>query len=417
MIDNVVGGTSVDECDPVDLPVAKAILPDGWVSAEVGLVFRRSRLPGEADFIDTASADSFPASDAPTWATGRARWSKPTSETPLAPGEATMDTRYANIATNILIPLDGSDPASRAIDFAVTIGGPAATYTLLHVAPDEPLVRDATDATTGQDLTQSHATAALLAGSERLRAIAPDANQESVLRTGDPARIIVKEATARSASLIAMASRGRESADEQTFGSTVDRVVRTSSVPVLVVRDRAAEILGPRISRIVVPLDGSQRAEQAIPIAGRLARRLGVPVKLVTVVDPKRSFPPALAYEAVQTGAFFQEILAGLQHEFGFMENRVVKTLNRTGVEADAVLLNGPTISAIVDETAPGDLLVMTSHGQGTGRHWLLGSVSEKMIRETRLPIVLLRSRPEPDVTVLAVDESLGLQALANDYR
>jgi nucleotide-binding universal stress UspA family protein len=98
-----------------------------------------------------------------------------------------------------------------------------------------------------------------------------------------------------------------------------------------------------------------------------------------------------------------------MRHELAFMLNRAVKTLQRAGVETDAALMYGPTIQSIVDQTAPGDLMVMTSHGQGVGSHWLLGSISEKLLREARLPIVLLRSQPEPDVTVLALDESLGL--------
>ena len=320
-----------------------------------------------------------------------------------------MGPQQADIATNILIPLDGSAPSSRAIDFAAEIGGPNAAYALLHVAPGEPLVRDVFELAADQSPVQDHAAAALQAGSDRLRSVLPGATQETVLRAGDPARTIVKEAKSRAASLIVMASRGRESIDEHSFGSTVDRVVRTSSVPVLVVRERAGEILGPTILRIVVPLDGSLRAAQAIPVAGRLARQLGVPVKVVTVVDPKRSFPPSLAYDAAQTGAFFEEILAGMQHELAAIQNQAIKALRRAGVEADAVLLYGPTVPSIIDETAPGDLMVMTSHGQGIGRHWLLGSISDKLLREARLPIVLLRSQPEPDVTVLAVDEPLGL--------
>ncbi len=328
-----------------------------------------------------------------------------------------MGERQADIATNILIPLDGSEPSSRAIDFAAEIGGPSAAYTLLHVTPTEPLVRDRFEHPPDQPPAQDFGAAALLAGLDRLRVLLPEASQEIVSRAGDPARTIVKEAKSRAASLIVMASRGRESTDEQCFGSTVDRVVRTANLPVLVVRDRAGEFLGPTILRIVVPLDGSLRAAQAIPVAGRMARQLGVPVKLVTVVDPKRSFPPALAYDAVQTGAYFEEILAGLRHELAFMQNRAIKRLRRTGVEADAVLLYGPTVRAIVEETAPGDLMVMTSHGLGVGRHWLLGSISEKLLREARLPIVLLRSQPEPEITVLAIDESLGLAPATADYR
>ena len=89
---------------------------------------------------------------------------------------------------------------------------------------------------------------------------------------------------------------------------------------------------------ILIPLDGSLRAAQAIPVAGRLARRLGLPIKFVTVIDPKRSFPPAFSYDAAQTGVYFEELLAGMRHELAFMLNRAVKTMRRSGVEADSNL-------------------------------------------------------------------------------
>lgn len=75
----------MEECDPHHLPVAKAILPDGRDYVESSVVSPRPRFLGEADFIDRASDDSFPASDAPTWATGRARWREATLVTPDTP--------------------------------------------------------------------------------------------------------------------------------------------------------------------------------------------------------------------------------------------------------------------------------------------------------------------------------------------
>ncbi len=78
-------GANVDTGHPADLPAAKGEPPAEWDSAENGLVLRRSRLPREADFIDTASDDSFPASDAPTWATGRARCREAPEATPDTP--------------------------------------------------------------------------------------------------------------------------------------------------------------------------------------------------------------------------------------------------------------------------------------------------------------------------------------------
>jgi nucleotide-binding universal stress UspA family protein len=323
-----------------------------------------------------------------------------------------MDSRQAGIAASILIPLDGVDPASPAIDYAAAIGGPDATYTLLHVSPEDLPDRDGRTFAADRIAARADAAAALRDGGERLCERLPMARQAWVLRVGDPAKTIVREAKATGAGLIVMASRGRQSADDATLGSTADRVVRASSVPVLVVRGRADGLEGSAFQRLIVPLDGSLRAEQAVPVAGILARQLGIPVKLVTVIDPKRSFPPTLSYAAAQTGAYFHEVLAGMQRELACRQDRAIAALRRAGVAVDAVLLYGPTVPSIIGETESGDLMVMTSHGLGTERRWLLGSVSEQLLREARLPIVLLRSRPEPDGVVLTVDESFGLEPM-----
>lgn len=333
-----------------------------------------------------------------------------------------METPNAHAMNTMLIPLDGSDAANRAIDFAVTIGGPTATYVLLHVLPPELDLRNVTGEVVLstdriQKMNRDVATTSLEAGSVLLRTAAPGASIETVTRTGDPALSIVKEARHRGADFIVMASQGRESSSEASFGSTADRVVRTSTIPVLVVRARAGDVLGPRITRIVVPLDGSRRAAQAVPVAGRLAQRLGVAVRIITVIDPTRSFPRSMSYEAAQSGAFFEEILSGMRYELQCVQDEAEKIVRNTGVDVDSVLLYGKTVPEIIDATAPGDLIVMTSHGLGVGKHWMLGSVSEKLLREARLPIALLRSQPEPDVVVYGLDSTLGLEPMGHGRR
>lgn len=326
-----------------------------------------------------------------------------------------MNTQVSESPTRILVPLDGSEFAQRAIGFAVTIGGPNATYLFLHVLPEATEIRGAEgetilSTTQVEELTQDQAAASLAIGRAMLLQVAPDADVETVIRTGDAASLIVNEAQTQGASFIVMASRGRDSKDDADYGSTVDRVVRTSSIPVLVVREGAGDVLGPQVTRIVVPLDGSVRASQAVPVAGRLAKRLGIPVLVITAIDPTRSFPPSLAYEAAQSGAFFEEIVAGMQYELQCVQDQAVRSLTQAGVAADSMLLYGPTIESIIDETSPGDLVVMTSHGRGGSTTWMLGSISEKLLRQARLPIVVLRSQPVPEVTALAVDEAYGLQ-------
>lgn len=330
-----------------------------------------------------------------------------------------MDASAPRSACRILIPLDGSEPSNRAITAALTIGGPEATYILLHVLEETIPVRGPWSQTTPAipivERDYRRSATSLAAGGVALRRAAPFARLETMMRVGDPARTIVTEARSKRADLIVMISQGRETPAEEEAGSTADRVVRASTVPVLVLRDGAEEELSEPLSRIVVPLDGSRRAGQALPVASHLARTLGVPVRLVTVIDPASSFPPTLAYEAAQTGAFFEEVAARLRYELQTIQDRAVRALRRGGVAADGVLIFGPTVPCIVEQAAPGTLLVMTTHGCGGSGHWLMGSVAEALLRDAHLPIVVVRSRREPDVVTFALDEGLGLKAIGTD--
>lgn len=64
--------------------------------------------------------------------------------------------------------------------------------------------------------------------------------------------------------------------------------------------------------------------------------------------------------------------------------------LRSEGVDASGGVLNGSPFFAISEATQPGDLLVLTSHGRGGVRRWLLGSVAEKLVREADAPVLLV---------------------------
>jgi nucleotide-binding universal stress UspA family protein len=64
--------------------------------------------------------------------------------------------------------------------------------------------------------------------------------------------------------------------------------------------------------------------------------------------------------------------------------------LKDEGIAASGAVLNGSPFFAISDATKPGDLIVLTSHGRGGVRRWLLGSVAEKLVREGPVPVLLV---------------------------
>ncbi|HLJ32453.1 MAG TPA: universal stress protein [Ktedonobacteraceae bacterium] len=142
--------------------------------------------------------------------------------------------------------------------------------------------------------------------------------------------------------------------------------------------------------RIIVPLDGSGRAERAIPIAARLARVSGGSIFLVRVVSTEAASLPsvpgrplliqtvgetdrALA-ESYLTGIASSDLLAGIE-----VHNEVP-----TGLIA-------PSILAIASDKQA-DIVVICSHGYtGVTRWWMMGSVAAKVARYARTPVLVLR--------------------------
>lgn len=140
-----------------------------------------------------------------------------------------------------------------------------------------------------------------------------------------------------------------------------------------------------RIGRIVVPLDGSETAEAALPMARSLADGLGASVELVHV-------------HGVTYGGGRDPIEADvLQKARGYLEEKARELAGTSALSVDTALREGPVAPAIMEglgDRADG-IVVMTTHGRsGFSRFWL-GSVAERLVRSSPWPVLLVRPRPE----------------------
>ncbi len=297
----------------------------------------------------------------------------------------------------VLTPIDGSELALGAVPLAATLAGPAGTVMLLRVIP--PHARQNTQGTAGDEGAQaieqawtSAAEAELDEAAHSLETL--DVDVKRLVVTGEPDEEIVAAAARHGADLIAMASRGRGAIGRAIFGSVADHVARTATVPVLIVRAATEETGKPvAIARLVVPHDGSEVAARALPVASDLARRLGIPVHVVRAVDPVTSMPmgrgvygTAPMVSAEITDRVWQEAEA----EAKATVTEATAHLKDEGIVASGAVLNGSPFFAISDATQPGDLIVLTSHGRGGVRRWLLGRVAEKLVREAPVPVLLV---------------------------
>jgi nucleotide-binding universal stress UspA family protein len=207
---------------------------------------------------------------------------------------------------------------------------------------------------------------------------------------GNPAVEILRVAAEQGVELIAMTTHGRGALGRWVFGSVADRVARSSPVPVLLVRPSEGEPRSVTIGRLVVPLDGSALAEEALPTARALATRLGVPIHLITVIDVMRLIPSELGPVVAFDAGVYEETLSQLDASAAALLAAVSEDLEREGLHTSSEVAHGSPFMTIAEAVDDGDLLVMTSHGRSGVQRWLLGSVAEKLVREAPVPVVLV---------------------------
>lgn len=121
------------------------------------------------------------------------------------------------------------------------------------------------------------------------------------------------------------------------------------------------------IRRVLVPLDGSDISEQAVRLAAKVARRTGASLRIVHVrepVDDRATYP--------------EELLAAPELE---------------GTDAHAAVLAGDVRQALMQDALEwdADLIVMTSRGRGGLKRAILGSVADELVRQSRIPVLLVR--------------------------
>lgn len=194
-------------------------------------------------------------------------------------------------------------------------------------------------------------------------------------------------------------------------GSPIVQNLMTSRAPVLVTRySRGGTVSDPRVKRIVVPLDGSAIAGQAVPIASHVARMLRVPVRFVMVIDPSRVIPPAYAYDPEAWG-----MIEELRQTSHWALSQAETAMRRDGVIASSDLLFGSINASLAVSIGEGDLVVMTTHGPD--RHGLRyrDSVAMRTLVTVPQPMLIMRAEPESPVVVDAYQACSWAEPLQRD--
>jgi nucleotide-binding universal stress UspA family protein len=152
--------------------------------------------------------------------------------------------------------------------------------------------------------------------------------------------------------------------------------------------------------RIVVPLDGSPLAEQAVPAAEELSRLTGAPlhvVRITAVVKPGQ-FGVFTALEA----AAYAEVVSTDDAESAAYLDEMRTRLSARGLTVTTELGRGDPARELIALMRPDDVIVMATHGRGGVGRALIGSVADEVVRRSSVPILLVRAtgenerRPQP---------------------
>ncbi len=248
----------------------------------------------------------------------------------------------------ILLPLDGSKLAEAALPYAEAMAR-AMGNTLHLLAVVEPeqgglfvldrAIREQLDCEQSQGMTEYLAT---IARGCRERGV--DVDTETVV--GHPVEKINTAADRIAASMVVMATHGRGGLQRAFLGSVADKVMRTASLPTLLVSSDEQHSVQQKVQpvtlrRIAVPLDGSPLAEAALSIAGSLAAAAGAPILLVRV----QSFPLAstMVYPYMpDLGAIEADLDREAQQYLEGLRPRLP-----AGVTTDVAVLRGIPVAAL----------------------------------------------------------------------
>ena len=298
--------------------------------------------------------------------------------------------------TRILIPLDGSKTAEQVLPYARTLANK------LKAAVELMGVIDIVEFAVHISAERARYLEKMIEQEERssmdyLKGIAatfPGLGVNCVIEKGRAAEAIIDRAAADKGTLIAMATHGRSGIDRWVLGSVAEKVLRATNNPLLLVKGakQAASGEQARLTSVIVPLDGSELAESVLPAVTELAKKLDLEIILFRAFNiPYSLYAGADGYYALN----FDQLITEIKDDANAYLEKKTEELKRNGVEKISFLVKeGLSADEIISfgRQTPDNLIAMCTHGRSGVKRWVLGSVTENVVRHCGDPVLVIRA-------------------------
>ena len=142
---------------------------------------------------------------------------------------------------------------------------------------------------------------------------------------------------------------------------------------------------------ILVPLDGSEFAEAALPHARALSKAFDGRITLISVFEPATVISqPGAVGPVISVAVDTEAEMTALRQYL----DKVVANLKTEGINVRTAIRQGDPASVVIDYAAANreDIIVMSTHGRSGIQRWVYGSVADKVLRSANVPVLLIRA-------------------------
>jgi nucleotide-binding universal stress UspA family protein len=290
----------------------------------------------------------------------------------------------------ILAPLDGSEFAEHALTTAAHLAATAKAPLLLARVHQSPSHLGPTwdDFFRNEERGYLERVAARVAQTQRI-------DVETAPLDGDVVDAIRECAEQRAECLIVMTTNGRTGISRAWFGSVADGIVRNGTRPVLMLRPQgpARPSMTPTIRHVIVALDGSPLAEQAVGHAAQLALMLPASMTLLRVIEP--AYPVMPGYPGDYDPTIAERLMQDLQRSATDYLEEIAAGIRRDHPTIDVQIdlhVADAAAPAIIERACAGEraFVALATRGRGLSR-LIIGSVADKVIRAAGDGVLVIR--------------------------
>jgi len=313
---------------------------------------------------------------------------------------------------NILVPIDRSSLAECVLPHVIAIAGVFESQVVLLHVMDSTNLASQPRAVDPLDWQIRKAEAEAYMHDLALRLQKAHLPTERHILEGQAAERIVEFAHNHDANLIILSSHGQSGLSGWNVSSVVQKIVLRASTSIMVVRAHQPplpELTGLRYRRLLIPLDGSQRAESVLPQAATLARAHQAQIVLAHIVRrpemPRRTPPTRQDIELAD-----QVVERNRTEAIEYLEQ--VKS-RLPGEVQTRVLVSEHVFSALhelVDQEKI-DLVLMSAHGYSGQTRWPYGSIVVSFVAYGTTPLLIVQDVP------LDKTQPTQAQAAAKEHR